>query len=82
MGLTVCFDALGTCFTVEVLIDAVEELLGDRLREAGSDARMTVQDWVGSSLSVTCDIRLKDDGFQCLVSFGSEGLRRGSTWSR
>jgi 2-haloacid dehalogenase len=46
MTLTVCFDALGTCFGVEVLIDAVEEVLGDKLRAAGSDSRMVVMDWV------------------------------------
>jgi len=46
MGLTVCFDALGSCFGVEILVDAVEGLLGDELRKAGSGSKMVVMDWV------------------------------------
>jgi len=49
MAVTVCFDALGTCFSVDVLVEAMDELLGERLREAGSGARMTVMDWFHSA---------------------------------
>jgi hypothetical protein len=47
MTVTVCFDALGTCFSLEPAIKALEALLGSELRSAGSDARMTIMDWVG-----------------------------------
>ena len=50
MTVTVCFDALGTCFSLQTAIDALETLMGDELRAAGSDARMTIMDWVGLSL--------------------------------
>ncbi len=43
---TICFDALGTCFSVDPLVDVLEELLGKELRDAGSGARMVVMDWV------------------------------------
>jgi hypothetical protein len=46
MTLTVCFDALGTCFSLEVLVQALDELMGDKLRAAGSGPRMTIMDWV------------------------------------
>lgn len=47
MPVTVCFDALGTCFGTDVLVETLEKLMGDRLRAAGSDVRMTIMDWVG-----------------------------------
>jgi len=46
MTITVCFDALGTCFSLEPCIKALDELLGKELRAAGSDSRMTIMDWV------------------------------------
>lgn len=46
MTLTVCFDALGTCFSLQPVIDALEEFMGGELRDAGSDPRMTIMDWV------------------------------------
>lgn len=46
MTVTVCFDALGTCFSLEPVVKALDELLGDELRQAGSCPRMTIQDWV------------------------------------
>ena len=46
MPLTVCFDALGTCFSFETLVDALDEILGEELRHAGSGARMVIMDWV------------------------------------
>ena len=45
MVLTVCFDVLQTCFSLEPLVDAVEEVMGDQLREAGVGSRMVVMDW-------------------------------------
>jgi len=50
MTVTVCFDALGTCFSLQPAIEALDTLMGDELRAAGSDARMTIMDWVGLSL--------------------------------
>lgn len=44
--LTVCFDALGTCFSLDPLVRAVDELLGERLATAGQGARTVVYDWV------------------------------------
>jgi len=49
MTITVCFDALGTCFSLDPCIKALDELLGQELRAAGSDARMTIMDWVRQS---------------------------------
>jgi hypothetical protein len=46
MTITVCFDALGTCFSLHPATEALETLMGDELRAAGSDARMTIMDWV------------------------------------
>lgn len=46
MTITVCFDALGTCFSLDPCIKALDELLGKELRAAGSDAQMTIMDWV------------------------------------
>jgi 2-haloacid dehalogenase len=46
MTITVCFDALGTCFGVEVLVDAVDKLLGKELSAVGSGSKMVVMDWV------------------------------------
>jgi 2-haloacid dehalogenase len=46
MTVTVCFDALGTCFSLQPVIEALDSLLGLELRLAGSDARMTIMDWV------------------------------------
>lgn len=46
MTVTVCFDALGTCFSLDPAIQALEELMGDELRSAGSCPRMTIMDWV------------------------------------
>lgn len=48
MAVTVCFDALGTCFSMEPLIEALDELMGEKLRQAGSGSRMVVMDWVSS----------------------------------
>jgi 2-haloacid dehalogenase len=45
-SLTVCFDALGTCFSLDPLVRAVDELLGERLVAAGQGARTVVDDWV------------------------------------
>jgi 2-haloacid dehalogenase len=44
MTYTVCFDALGTCFTLEPVIAALEELVGEQLKPVGG-ARMIVMDW-------------------------------------
>jgi len=46
MTITVCFDALGTCFSLEPCIKALDDILGKELRAAGSHARMTIMDWV------------------------------------
>jgi hypothetical protein len=46
MTITVCFDALGTCFSLDPAIKALDDLLGKELRVAGGDARMTIMDWV------------------------------------
>lgn len=46
MSFVVCFDALGTLFSPEPLVEALDEVLGDRLRAAGSGARSTIMDWV------------------------------------
>ena len=52
MTLTVCFDALGTCFTTEALVEALEGVMGDELKSAGG-ARMVIMDWVGGSWTET-----------------------------
>ena len=52
MTVTVCFDALGTCFSLEPVIQALDELMGDELRSAGACPRMTIWDWVSQSLYV------------------------------
>ncbi|WWD18799.1 haloacid dehalogenase, type II [Kwoniella shandongensis] len=48
MTLTVCFDALGTCFTLEQVTDAVDETFGDRLRAVGFGSKGFVMDWFHS----------------------------------
>ncbi|RSH90798.1 hypothetical protein EHS25_009973 [Saitozyma podzolica] len=48
-SLTVCFDALGTCFSLDPLVRAVDELLGERLVAAGQGARTVVHDWFHSA---------------------------------
>jgi hypothetical protein len=50
MTITVCFDALGTCFSLDPAIKALDDLLGKDLRAAGGDARMTIMDWVRVAL--------------------------------
>ncbi|ORY31826.1 HAD-like domain-containing protein [Naematelia encephala] len=47
--ITVCFDALGSLFSLEPLIDVVEQVLGDELRSAGSGSRAVVMDWFHSA---------------------------------
>lgn len=47
--LTVCFDAMGTCFSFQPLVDAVEEQFGDQLKQRGQGARMVVMDWASLS---------------------------------
>lgn len=49
MVLTVCFDVLQTCFSLEPLVDAVEEVMGDQLRSAGASPRGVVMDWFHSA---------------------------------
>lgn len=44
MVLTVCFDALGTCFTLEPAVKALEEVMEDTLPPGV--ARMVIMDWV------------------------------------
>ena len=51
MSPTVCFDALGTCFSVEPLVEALDEILGARLRDAGAGPRTVIMDWVSYSLN-------------------------------
>lgn len=51
MVLTVCFDALGTCFTLEPVIEALEELMGDELRPVGG-ARMIIMDWASKLITI------------------------------
>lgn len=46
MTFSVCFDALGTCFTLDSVITALEEAMGDRL--GPGLARMVILDWVRS----------------------------------
>lgn len=46
MTFSVCFDALGTCFTLDSVITALEEAMGDRL--GPGVARMVILDWVRS----------------------------------
>ena len=45
-ALTVCFDALGTCFNFGKATEALEAVMGDRLRAANSGANMVIMDWV------------------------------------
>ncbi len=51
MAVTVCFDVMGTCFSLDVLVEAVDNLLGKDLRGAGSGPRAVVLDWVGQDTS-------------------------------
>jgi hypothetical protein len=44
MDISVCFDALGTCFTLDGVVSALEQALGDRL--GPGVARMIILDWV------------------------------------
>ncbi|WVQ96592.1 haloacid dehalogenase, type II [Kwoniella sp. CBS 9459] len=48
MTLTVCFDALGTCFTLADVISAVEEQYGPDLTRAGWGVKGFVNDWFHS----------------------------------
>lgn len=48
MTVTVCFDALGTCFSLDPVVQALDEVMGDQLRSAGSCPKMTIMDWVSS----------------------------------
>ncbi|OCF35053.1 haloacid dehalogenase, type II [Kwoniella heveanensis BCC8398] len=48
MTLTVCFDALGTCFTLADIIQAVEEQYGRDLVGAGWGVKGFVNDWFHS----------------------------------
>lgn len=45
MPLSICFDALGTCFTTEALVEALDQVMGEQLKPVGG-ARMIVMDWV------------------------------------
>ncbi|WVF69096.1 haloacid dehalogenase, type II [Kwoniella sp. CBS 6097] len=48
MAVTVCFDALGTCFTLADIISAVEEQYGQDLVRAGWGVKGFVNDWFHS----------------------------------
>ncbi|WVR06649.1 haloacid dehalogenase, type II [Kwoniella sp. DSM 27419] len=47
--LTVCFDALGTCFTLDEVVKAVDKLYGDQLRDKGWGAKGFTNDWFHSA---------------------------------
>ena len=68
--LTVCMDVLGTCFTLEPVIEALDELMGDELRRAGSGARMVIMDWV-SRLATLLFFTLTIHIYRHLVFFPS-----------
>ncbi|KAK8858906.1 haloacid dehalogenase, type II [Kwoniella newhampshirensis] len=48
MTVTVCFDALGTCFTLEKVIQAVDDKFGEKLAKIGFGAKGFVMDWFHS----------------------------------
>ncbi|WRT68107.1 haloacid dehalogenase, type II [Kwoniella shivajii] len=49
MTLTICFDALGTCFTLADIISAVDKTYGDELRRKGWGSQGFVNDWFHSA---------------------------------
>ncbi|WWC62962.1 uncharacterized protein I303_105560 [Kwoniella dejecticola CBS 10117] len=49
MTLTVCFDALGTCFTLQDIISAVDEQYGQGLAKNGWGSKGFVMDWFHSA---------------------------------
>ncbi|WVW85063.1 haloacid dehalogenase, type II [Kwoniella bestiolae CBS 10118] len=49
MTLTVCFDALGTCFTLHNIIGAVDKQYGEELAKKGLGSKGFVLDWFHSA---------------------------------
>ncbi|WWC71105.1 haloacid dehalogenase, type II [Kwoniella pini CBS 10737] len=49
MTLSVCFDALGTCFTLQNIISAVDEKYGEDLAKNGWGSKGFVMDWFHSA---------------------------------
>lgn len=45
MGKSVCFDVLGTCFSFEAAIEAIEDRLGPRLKAIGVDPKTLFFSW-------------------------------------